>query len=141
MTTKKKAPKKPPTPAQLEARKNLIPASQRTPEERAALGRKGAARTKAIMQERADMKNRLKALVSLTLKDGKQSAELKSLSDARGKNLSVQDAMLISIVNKALRGDVRAVEFIRDTLGEAPVKEMRVEGPIPEPLAPIKDKD
>ena len=35
--------------------------------------------------------------------------------------------MLIAQIKKALGGDTRAIEFIRDTMGQKPVEEKKVE--------------
>ena len=46
----------------------------------------------------------------------------------KGKNISVQDAIVISIVQKAMKGDVRAAEYIRDTTGQKPTDNFNIEG-------------
>lgn len=41
------------------------------------------------------------------------------------ENATYQDTMLASILLEAIKGDVRAAEFIRDTAGESPVLDIR----------------
>ncbi len=43
------------------------------------------------------------------------------ISDGSGKKVSVKSALTKTAVQKALRGDLRALEFIRDTVGEKPI--------------------
>lgn len=43
----------------------------------------------------------------------------------RGRNLTVQDAVVLSVLKNAVqRGDMKSIEFIRDTIGEKPKVEV-----------------
>lgn len=43
----------------------------------------------------------------------------------RGRNLTVQDAVILSVLKNAIsKGDLRSIEFIRDTIGEKPKVEV-----------------
>lgn len=42
---------------------------------------------------------------------------IKSLADAKGKNISVQDALLLAQVARGLKGDARAFELIANISG------------------------
>lgn len=60
-------------------------------------------------------------------------AELEALlethpKDSKGKesDLSYQSAMIAALVKKALRGDTKAFEIIRDTIGEKPVENVQI---------------
>ena len=44
-----------------------------------------------------------------------------------GKNITVQDAIILKQAQKALKGDIRAAEFIRDTSGNRPTNEQRMD--------------
>lgn len=41
--------------------------------------------------------------------------------NSRGETLTTQEIICLSLINKAAKGDVRAFEVIRDTIGEKPV--------------------
>lgn len=58
----------------------------------------------------------------MTLKEGKaDTAEaIMSLASVNGKNLTVQEAIMLAQVKKAMKGDTKAAEFIRDTIGQKP---------------------
>ena len=43
-----------------------------------------------------------------------------------GKKIPVQEALSISMVNAALKGNVRAYEIIRDTIGEKPAENLNI---------------
>jgi len=68
------------------------------------------------------MRKTLETLLSLPL-DAKSQDDLEaitSLKGLKGKNFSVQEAMMIMQVKKALAGDLPSATFIRDMLGEKP---------------------
>lgn len=44
------------------------------------------------------------------------------IRDGRGNETTVKNAITKAAVQKALKGDLRAQEFIRDTIGEKPVE-------------------
>lgn len=51
--------------------------------------------------------------------------KVKAWFEERGRNITVQDAILLSgIKNAVYRGDLRSIEFIRDTIGEKPKVEV-----------------
>lgn len=51
------------------------------------------------------------------------------ISDGSGKKVSVKSALTKTAVQKALRGDLRALEFIRDTVGEKPIETVNIQQP------------
>jgi hypothetical protein len=93
-----------------------------TPEQRAENGRKGGIASGEAKRRKKAMRERLEVLLELPLKSGK-SADLDSIKNfaaLKGKNITVQDAMMIAQIQKALKGDTTAAAFIRDTAGEKP---------------------
>lgn len=48
------------------------------------------------------------------------------VSDGTGSKTTVKNAITKMAVQKALRGDMRALEFIRDTIGEKPIETLEV---------------
>lgn len=93
-----------------------------TPEERKANGRKGGLASVKKRREKKAMKENLEALLSMSLKSGKLAdvETIKNFAALNGKNVSVQDAILIKQIQKAMKGDTRAAEFIRDLSGNKP---------------------
>ena len=96
--------------------------SNMTPEERKANGRKGGLASVKKRREKKAMKENLEALLSMSLKSGKLAdvETIKNFAALNGKNVSVQDAILIKQIQKAMKGDTRAAEFIRDLSGNKP---------------------
>lgn len=51
------------------------------------------------------------------------------ITDNSGNKTTVKNALTKTAVQKALRGDLRALEFIRDTVGEKPVETVELRQP------------
>jgi hypothetical protein len=100
------------------AEKDLIPLNKRTKEEQKRIASAGG--KASVRSRRAKKTMREAARLVLGLKSPEKiKAELEKLG-IKNKDAINQTAMLVAILNKALRGDVRAAEFMRDTAGENP---------------------
>lgn len=68
------------------------------------------------------MRETLDMLLSMPMKNGKFAdvENIRSFAALKGKNISVQEAILIAQVQKAMKGDTRAAEYVRDTIGQKP---------------------
>ena len=96
---------------------NLIPIQSE--EEAREKGRLGGIASGEARRKKKLIKEQLELLLSLPLKDENAKRKLKQLGiDA--DNLDNQMAMIISIWNKALKGDIQAFNSIRDSVGEKP---------------------
>ena len=104
---------------------NLIPTTMRTKEEVRENSRKGGIRSGEVRKEKALMKETLRDLLKMPLKDG-DLKQIKNLAEARGKNLTVQEAILLAQIKKAITGDVKSATFVRDTVGEKPIDEINM---------------
>jgi hypothetical protein len=96
--------------------------SNMTPEQRRENGRKGGIASGEAKRRKKAMRERLEVLLELPLKSGK-SADLdniKNLAALKGKNITVQDAIMLAQIQKAMKGDTTAAAFVRDTVGEKP---------------------
>ena len=86
-------------------------------------GAKGGVASGKARREKKLMRETLETLLGMPLKNGKSASveDIKSLAAVKGKNISVQEAILIAQVQKAMKGDTRAAEYVRDTIGQKPV--------------------
>lgn len=92
---------------------NLKPQAHKlTVEEASKGGRKSAKNRK----DRKTFREGLLLLLNEPLKDKSGVATDKT----------TQDAVIAGLVKRAISGDVRAAEFIRDTIGEKPVQDVKV---------------
>lgn len=90
--------------------KNLIPfSSDQSRDEAAKNGRKGGKKSGETRRRRKTLREDLLAL----LKTVRETPE--------GEEKTLQDGILAALIMKALSGDVKAFEVIRDTIGEKPV--------------------
>lgn len=93
-----------------------------TPEQRRENGRKGGIASGEAKRRKKAMRERLEVLLELPLKEGR-SADLdaiKNFAALKGKNITVQDAIMLAQIQKAMKGDTTAAAFVRDTVGEKP---------------------
>ena len=86
-------------------------------------GAKGGVASGKARREKKLMRETLETLLGMPLKNGKSASveDIRSLAAVKGKNISVQEAILIAQVQKAMKGDTRAAEYVRDTIGQKPV--------------------
>ena len=97
-----------------------------TPEQRSEYGKIGAQKSMETKRKRKEMRETLDILLKMPMKRGKQySAEdIKSFADLKGKNITIDQAIMVCLVQKALKGDLSAIGMVRDTVGEKPVEKI-----------------
>lgn len=102
-------------------------------EEARERGRKGGIASGKARREKRMMKETIESLLTMSMKSGKGTniEDIKNFADIKGKNISVQDAILIAQLQKALKGDTRAAEYIRDTIGQKPTDNMNLNMELP----------
>ena len=108
---------------------NLKPNSERTPSEVRENARKGGIKSGETRRRKKEMRERLEILLSMPIKDGKGATidKIKSFGELKGKNITVEDAVLIAFTQKALKGDIQASTFLRDTIGEKPTDKQQIQ--------------
>ena len=112
---------------------NLIPfTSEQSREEAKKNGKKGGIASGKAKREKKQFKETLESLLSMSMKAGK-SADINSINSfaaIKGKNISVQEAILIAMIQKALKGDTQAATYLRDTAGQKPSDKVQIEADI-----------
>ena len=85
-------------------------------------GKKGGINSGKTRAAKKQMKESLETILSMSLKKGAVTNidNIKNIADIKGRNITVQDAILIGQVQKALKGSIASAEFIRDTVGQRP---------------------
>lgn len=116
---------------------NLLKAEDLTSEQLRERAKKGGIASGKARREKKAMKETLVTLLSLPIADGAADdvEEIQSLAAVKGKNISVQEAIMLAQIKKAMKGDTRAAEFIRDSSGNKPVDDINVNGNVNNPLA------
>lgn len=97
--------------------KNLKPNSERTPTERKELARKaGKASGKARLAKKTAREYAIAALEATT-------------KDNEGKLITLKDVMIQKVIAKAIKeGDLNAVKYIVELIGESPSQKIEVTG-------------
>lgn len=97
-----------------------------TPEQRAENGRKGGLAKREATRKRKEMRETLDILLNMPMKKGKvySAEDVKYFADLKGKNITIDQAMMVCLVQKALKGDLSAIGMVRDTVGEKPAEKV-----------------
>lgn len=93
---------------------NLKPNSERSPSEVRANGAKGGRASGAARRRKKDLAQALQILLD------------KKYTDQNGKKITGTEAISAKLFQKALNGDIRAFETLRDTVGQKPVEKVMV---------------
>ena len=116
---------------------NLIPQSERTKAEQREIARKGGIASGEKRREKKAMKETLETLLQMPLKSGKavDLDEIKDIAALKGKNITVQEAIMLAQIQKAMKGDTKAAEYVRDTSGNKLKEGVELSGGINNPFA------
>ena len=113
------------------------PMKERSPEERRKIAKKGGQASGAAKREKKRAKEILDIFLSMPLKK-RQSADIEQIQAfelLKGENISVNEAIQLQQVQKALKGDLASATYIRDTIGEKPTE--KVEAKVNDPFADL----
>ena len=104
-----------------------------TPEQRRENGRKGGIASGEAKRKKKAIRETLDVLLAMPIKSGKYAdiEAVKNFAALKGKNINVQEAMVVSMLQRAMKGDVKAAEWIRDTAGQKPVDNMNMNMNLP----------
>ena len=95
-------------------KKNLIPNNERTPNELREQCRKGGIASGEARREKRDLKKAIEILLETDIKN--KNGEIKSGAEV----------IALAQFQKALKGDTRAFEVLRDTAGQKPIEKVMV---------------
>lgn len=97
---------------------NLIPLSERTKDKQREIQSLGGIKSGESRRAKKTMKDMLDYLLDKEIKTNKG-------------DMSTMEAIMVSMIAKASKGDVRATEFIRDTIGQKPTEKREFVGELP----------
>lgn len=105
---------------------NLIPFQDRTEKERRELAKKAGKASVEARRKKRTLREMVRAFGELQV-EGKAAHAMEELGIERGmQNRFMQG--VVSLFNKANKGDVSAFNAIRDIIGEKPVDETKLTG-------------
>lgn len=94
---------------------NLIPTTKRSKDEARENSRKGGIASGEARRRKRDLRRALEALLDKNMGRNKD-----------GEEVSGAEALALKQFEKALKGDTRAFEVIRDTAGQKPVEKVMI---------------
>lgn len=79
-------------------------------------GRKGGIASGQARRRKKALTDTISELFSMPIKDGKLSEleKIKSITSIKGKNVTVQEAIVLAQIQKALKGDSRSTRLLID---------------------------
>ena len=103
-----------------------------SPSEARSRGKKGGIASGKARREKRAFKETLEILLSMNMENGEGVAidDIASFKGIKGQNISVQEAILIAQVQKAMKGDTRAAEYVRDSIGQKPSDKVQLEADV-----------
>lgn len=96
-----------------------------TPEEEQEIRRKGNEAYRRNCKKRKAMKEQLQVLLNMPLENERLKSQIKQLGFDE-KNINNQLALSIALFQEGLKGNVKAYETIRDTIGEKPIEKQEI---------------
>lgn len=105
---------------------NLIPNEKRTPSERRANARKAGIASGQARRQKRTLREQMETLLSLPVKDDSTKGFIESLG-IDPETIDNATAIVLSMYQEALKGNTKAFELIRDTLGEKPSDKIQIE--------------
>ena len=102
---------------------NLIPVNQRTKEEARTRGKNGGIKSGESRRNKKTMRETLENALKIELSTEKLEELGADISLMSGDN-SVLSAIIASTIREAINGDTKAIQFVRDSIGEKPVDEL-----------------
>lgn len=110
---------------------NLQPVQSK--EEARTRGRAGGIASGIARREKKAFRETLETLLSMKMENGDEVSveDITSFKGIKGKNISVQEAILIAQIQKAMKGDTRAAEYVRDSIGQKPTDNMNMSVNLP----------
>ena len=98
------------------------------PEERVAKAKRANEASVKARRERKEFRTTIEQLLRMSIKSGKVSDldSIKNFMELKGKNVTVQQAIAIKLMQDALKGDKKAFELVVDMIGEKPAKRIDV---------------
>lgn len=104
------------------APENLVDWNTVDPEVKSEWGRRGAMKGAETKRQKKLLKEVLTTLMELPLEEGEhiELDDVEAISQLKNKNINYQIVIAFKLLEKASKGNVKAFEAIRDTIGEKP---------------------
>ena len=114
-----------------------------TPEEYRKNGSKGGKASAKVQREKRRAREILDIFLSMPLKKRKEAEieQIKAFEELKGKNITVNEAIQLKQVQKALNGDLASATYIRDTVGDKPSENVNVNAEVKNPFKDLTTEE
>ena len=102
------------------ARDDLIPFTERSEDEVKEMNRLGGINSGAVRRKKAAMRDYVQFILGMKRKVSEKTLEQLKEMGVTEDEVTGQTLALMKIMDKAIAGDIKAMEFLRDTAGEKP---------------------
>ena len=105
-------------------------------------GRKGGIASGEAKRRKRDAKEIIEIFLSMNINNGKKAdiEGIKNFMDMQGKNITVEEAMHLKMVQKALKGDLNAYNMALSIIGDKPAEKVKVEANV-NPMAELTTEE
>lgn len=120
---------------------NLIRNEDLTPEERSANASKAGKASVKKRRERRLMQETAKIVLSMPyegIDEELDDLEKTYFEEWPDKKFTVGERAVLKVAHKAMRGDIAAITFLRDTAGEKPVEQVEINADVAKAEEDIK---
>ena len=107
-----------------------------TGDKQAETARKGGIASGKARREKKAMKDTLAELLTMPLESRAidNIEDIQSYAETAGRNITVQEAIMLAQIKKAVKGDTKAAEYIRDTSGNKLKDALELSGAVNNPF-------
>ncbi len=114
-----------------------------TDEERKANSSKGGKKSGEIRKAKKRTKEILEIFLAMPLDKRKEAniEEIKSFKGLKGKNITVNEAIQLRQVQRALNGDLNSAQYIRDSIGDKPRENVNVNAEVKNPMKDLTTEE
>ena len=114
---------------------------ERSPEERSEIAKAGGQASGKAKREKKRAKEILDIFLAMPLRKRAIAdiQDIQSYEQLKGKNITVNEAIQLKQVQRALSGDLSSATYIRDTIGEKPTE--KVEAKVNDPFAGLTTEE
>jgi hypothetical protein len=102
------------------AQDDLIPFTERSEDEVKEMNRLGGINSGAVRRKKAAMRDYVQFILGMKRKVSEKTLEQLKEMGVTEDEVTGQTLALMKIMDKAIAGDIKAMEFLRDTAGEKP---------------------
>lgn len=101
---------------------------KQTPEQAAKNGRKGGIASGKARRKKRDMKQAAEMILAMQTSSGKAVSleEIRSLPELKGKNVTVQEAIVLAVASSALKGNLGAIGLLMELTGQKPAERVEM---------------